>query len=313
MNHLECVTSLRNKWYWYLLLLFLCLAVSNTIGAIPLSILMVVYRFNKGTDMGDLSALANMDLSVLSSNLNIIFAVIFFSFVILLIAAMLLIKLFHKRSWKEVINGTNRVRWSRFFFGFLVWGIISLIIFTISYFTDPEVINFRFDPLNFFVLVIIALLFVPLQASAEEFLFRGYLAQGIASWTKSRWWAIIIPSILFGLMHTLNPEIKEYGFFVMMPQYIFLGLMFGIMSILDDGIELAMGVHTVNNLFGTTLVTYKASAVKTYALFEITELNPAEELLPLVITGIVLLSIFSFKYKWNFKILNQKVKLKGID
>jgi len=307
MNHLECVTPLRNKWYWYLLVLFLCLAISNTIGSIPLLLLFVVFAINNGAASGDLSALSKMDLSGLGFNLNIIFAAMLFAFAVILISAILLIKLFHGRTWKEVINGTNRVRWSRFFFGVLVWGIISLISFAISYFTEPENFEFRFEPLNFFILVVIALIFVPVQASSEEFLFRGYIAQGVASWTKSRWWALIIPGILFGLMHSLNPEIKEYGFLVMMSQYIFLGLLFGLMTILDDGIELAMGVHTVNNLFGTTLVTYKASAVKTYALFELTEINPAEELLPLVISGTILIAIFAVKYKWNFRILNRKV------
>jgi membrane protease YdiL (CAAX protease family) len=105
-------------------------------------------------------------------------------------------------------------------------------------------------------------------------------------------------------MHGANPEIKEYGFGVMMVQYIFLGLVFGFMTIMDDGIELAMGVHAVNNLLGAVLVNYKGSALQTYALFEITELDPAKEILPLILSGIALLAVFAYKYKWNFRILS---------
>jgi hypothetical protein len=57
------------------------------------------------------------------------------------------------------------------------------------------------------------------------------------------------------------------------------------------------------------MVTYKASAVQTYALFEITEINPIEEIVPMIITGAILIAVFAYKYKWNFKVLNQKVVL----
>jgi len=304
MNHFENVTSKRNKWYWYLLVLILCFAISNTIGAIPLYMLIIVYRISHGT----LPIISSGNLGALGFNLNLTFVAEVFPFVITLIAVILLIMLIHGRSWKEVINGTNRVRWSRFFFGCLIWGIISLILFVISYFSDPEVFTFRFDPVNFFILLIIALLFVPFQASTEEFLFRGYIAQGVASWTKSRWCALIIPAIIFGLMHSINPEVREYGLCIMMSHYIFFGLMFSFMSIMDDGIELAMGVHTVNNLFGTTFVTYKASALQTYALFELTEFNPADDIIPFIISGIALVAICAYKYKWNLRIINRKIE-----
>ena len=248
-----------------------------------------------------------MDFNALGIDLNLSFAGILFSFAVMFLTAILLIKFFHDRSWKQVINGTNRVRWSHFFFGFLVWGIITAVTLVISYYSDPEVFQFQFQPVRFFILVVIALLFIPLQSSSEEFLLRGYLAQGVASWTRSRWWALIIPSLIFALLHSINPEIKEYGFFVMMAQYLTLGFMFGIMSIMDDGIELAMGVHVVNNLFGAIFVNYKGAALQTYALFEITEINLSKEFLPLIISAIILLAILAYKYKWKFSTINQKI------
>ena len=307
MNHFECVTSKRNKWYWYLLVLFLCYVVANTVGSIPLLVICIGYSIKNGFDASSIKALLKMDFNALGVDLNLVFAGILSVFAVMLIAAILFIKLFHGRSWKQVINGTNHVRWSRFFFAVLVWGIISIVTLAINYFTDPEIFLFRFEPVRFFTLVVLALIFIPLQSSCEEFLFRGYIAQGIASWTKSRWWALIIPSLLFGLLHSANPEIKEYGFLVMIVQYVFMGLLLGFMSVMDDGIELAMGFHVVNNLFGAVFVTFKGSALQTYALFEITEIKPADEILPLVTTGIILIAIFAYKYKWNFSTINQKV------
>jgi membrane protease YdiL (CAAX protease family) len=47
--------------------------------------------------------------------------------------------------------------------------------------------------------------------------------QGFAAMVKNRWFPLIMTSILFGLMHSFNPEVKEFGFFTMMPQYIAFG------------------------------------------------------------------------------------------
>ena len=307
MNHFESVTSKRNKWYWYILALLLCVIVGNTIGAIPQVIILIISFMKNGADISALSNIQNI-FSGIDKNL-VLFAMLF-AFAVIFIALAIFIKLIHGRTWTEVINGTKRVRWSRFFFGFAIYGVILLILFAISFFTESENLEFSFEPVKFFIMLVIALLFIPMQASAEEFAFRGYIAQGVASWTKSRWWALIIPSVLFGLMHSANPEVFEYGFWVMIPQYLFMGFMFGTMSVLDDGIELAMGVHTVNNLMASVLVTFDGSALPTYALYKAKEVNPAEDILPLVISGLIILAIFAVKYKWDFKIMNKRVILK---
>lgn len=307
MNHLECVTPIKNKWYWYLLALFLCFVIANTIGSIPLIGIIIVSLIKSGGDLDSISSISKMDFRAAGIDLNLGLASLLFVFAVMLIAAILLIKFIHGRTWKEVINGTNRVRWSRFFFGVFVWGIISFIFFAIGYFTEPELYTLQFQPVKFIILVVVALIFFPFQTTCEEFLFRGYLAQGVASWTKSRWWALILPSLLFGLLHSANPEIIEYGFWVMIPQYIILGLTLGFMSIMDDGIELAMGVHFVNNLFSALFISFKGAALQTYALFEISEIHPEKEILPLIISGIIILAVFACKYKWNLKIINKKV------
>ena len=308
MKHLESVTSKNNKWYFYLLVVIGAFVIANMITSIPFIIIIAYYFFKNGMDMEILPDIVSNNFSGIDKNLFLF--VNMFVFVVLLLSAIFLIKMLHRRKWKEVINGTNRVRWSRFFFSFLIYGLITTILFAVFYFIKPDNYVFQFDPSRFFILLVIAVLFIPIQSSTEEFLFRGYFAQGIASWTKSRWWALIIPSVLFGLMHIINPEIKEFGFFVMMPQYIFVGLILGIMSILDDGIELAMGAHTANNMFAALFVTFESSALQTDALFRAKEVNPSEDFLTIIIVGVVILAIFAVKYKWNFRVLNQKVVLK---
>ena len=173
--------------------------------------------------------------------------------------------------------------------------------------TDPDNFEFRFEPVRFILLTIISLTMLPIQSSCEEFVFRGYLAQGVASWTGSRLWALLIPSVLFALLHSPNPEVAKYGFGVMMANYFLIGLTFGLISLLDDGIELAMGAHSINNILGAILMTYEGSALRTDALFKAKIINPGEDLLMGILFSAVFIGILAFIYKWKFGILTRRV------
>ena len=52
------------------------------------------------------------------------------------------------------------------------------------------------------------------------------------------WLVIIIPGVLFGLMHIANPEVKEYGFWLTIPQYVMFGLFFGLIITICIGLPL---------------------------------------------------------------------------
>ena len=305
-NHLECVTAQKSQWYWYLLVIFICFMATNTVGAIPLFIILITQWIQNPEPLTDINSFSQESMmSGIDSNLYL--ASMAFSFVVFLAVAIWIIKMFHGRSWTEVINGTKRVRWSRFFVGLAVWGVLQVGSFAINYMTDPNNFEFRFEPVRFIFLTIITLTMIPIQSSCEEFVFRGYLAQGVASWTGSRLWALLIPSVLFALLHSANPEVTKYGFGVMMANYFLIGLTFGLISLLDDGIELAMGAHSINNILGSMLMTYEGSALRTDALFKAKIINPGEDLFIAVISSIVFIGILAFIYKWKFGILTRRV------
>ncbi len=229
------------------------------------------------------------------------FAITYFLFAVL-------VKPLHGRTVRETINGRKQIRWDRIRMGIIVWGIIILADTAISLLvSSPGEYEFRFNTGAFLPLLLILLLVMPFQTSIEELLFRGYLAQGVARWTKSRWWALIIPSVLFALMHLANPEVKEYGFWLSMPQYLIMGLMLGLISILDDGIELALGIHFINNALTALLVTHEASALQTDALFLLHDLDPVASLISISVASILVILILQRIYKWDFGIMNRKV------
>jgi hypothetical protein len=107
-------------------------------------------------------------------------------------------------------------------------------------------------------------------------------------------------AVLFSLMHSLNPEVKEFGFLSVMPQYFVFGCIFGIVTILDNGIETALGAHTANNIFLCIMVTHKSSALQTPALFEQHTYHPGTELISLIVVGSIYIFALWKIFKWKY-------------
>jgi hypothetical protein len=283
------------------------LIVSNTIGAIPLLIAMAIKSLSNPTVFAQFSANPN-DLSLLGINPTAGFVMLIFPFVAGLIAFILLIKPLNDRTLGITINGTTKIRWNKFFISAFVWLFLSGLYLIFYLKLDPS--NFRVNnkTASLLMLSLVSIVFIPFQAAFEEVLFRGYLMQGFASFIKNRWFPLIMTSVFFGLLHAFNPEVKAFGFFTMIPQYITFGLIFGIITILDDGIEASMGAHTANNIFLCIMVTNGSSALQTPAVYEQFNIQPWTEFAALVLTGIVFILILKLIFKWgSFSLLFKNI------
>lgn len=306
MKHLERALDNQNQWWKYLLVFIAGLLAANIVGALPLlAVIMVKIMQSGGTLVPNAANMMDLSAYGISQNLGMILILV--PFFIGLITLCLLFKPFHKRRYTEVMNGTQHIRWKRLIAGWFAWTILMGLALLFDYLRTPGNFEFRFDLVNVIPLFFIAVLFIPFQTAFEELTFRGYLAQGVGAWTHNRLLVILLPSLLFGLMHVLNPEIKAYGFCQIMPSYILFGLIFGLVTVLDDGIELAIGAHAANNIFGSVVVTSKASVLQTAALFEQKTVSPACETLELLVIGVVFVLILKFMYKWEFSILGKRI------
>jgi membrane protease YdiL (CAAX protease family) len=58
----------------------------------------------------------------------------------------------------------------------------------------------------------------------------------------------LMTSIIFGSVHFGNPEVSKLG--ILCCVYIGTGLFLGILTLMDEGMELALGFHAANNLVG---------------------------------------------------------------
>jgi uncharacterized protein len=292
-------------------MLITVLVCADALGSLPLFIAM---QIKETTNPGVLSELKNssMNFSVLGLDKNVLFVLMFLPFAACLGAFVLLFKPIHGKAISYVINGTNSIRWKRFFISALIWMVFSGIYLIFYVKSDPSNFSLNNSTSSLIYIALISLILVPLQAGFEEVIFRGYLMQGFASISGNRWFPLLITSVLFALMHSTNPEVKEFGFLKMIPQYLLFGLAFGIVSILDDGIEAAMGAHTANNIFLCIFLTNSSSAIQTSALYEQKVMRPGPEFIALLITAVVFIALLALIFKWkNFGLLWGRVTRKS--
>ena len=220
-------------------------------------------------------------------------------------------KWIHPQSITSLTTSRKKIDWKRILTAFVIWGgftatfaLVDILILS------PEDYVFNFKLQKFIILFIIAIILVPMQTSFEEYLFRGHMMQGLGIVAKNRWLPLVVTSTLFGLMHIGNPEIGKIGYIALV-YYIGTGFFLGIITLMDEGLELALGFHAANNLIGLLLVTSDWGALQADSIYRSTAEPGAavlsEILFPVLIIFPILLFIFSKIYKWD----NWKEKLFG--
>ena len=293
----------RENKFWKYIVGSLLIILASTVGQIPLLIAIVVKVFSEGKTMPT----SGEDLmKVVDSNLSLFLVLL--SFAVAMVGFYFVITLFHKQTFLSVTTSRKKVDWKRILFSFTLWSIFTIVSTVYSYYSSPEnfVINFQLIP--FVILFFISIVFIPIQTSTEEYVFRGYLMQGFANLSKNKWFPLLMTSVIFGTMHIVNPEVSKMGYIIMI-YYIGTGLLLGIMTLMDEGMELALGFHAANNLITALLVTSDWSALQTNSVLKDIS-NPAvgvDVILPIFIVFPLILIIMSKKYNWT----NWKEKLTG--
>ena len=306
MNYIQQAYKGLHDWWRYLVGTIVIFVFWQIIGMIPLLIFLGIEIMN-GADLKTATDVTKM-AALLGNNLFLF--LMLFSFAIGLVGVILSAKVLHKQSFLRLTTTRPKIDWKRFWFIFIIWGIFSIGSTLLSYYLAPEDYVFNFNLKPFLILSAIVIVLIPLQTSFEEYFFRGYLMQGLGVLFKNRWAPLFITSVGFGLLHGLNPEVEKLGP-IMMVFYIGTGLILGIMTLMDEGLELALGFHAANNMFTALLVTSDWSALQTDSLLIYTadpeKIAFTEIAAPVLIIYPLLLLLLSKKYGWK----NWKDKLFG--
>ena len=234
----------------------------------------------------------------LPSNLTLFLVLL--PFAVVLPFVYLVVTRLHNQSILSLITARNRVDYNKIFFSFMLWGSFSTLMVFFDYWMSPEDFNWNFKPLTFLILFLISIVMIPLQTTLEEIIFRGYLLQGFGVLFKNRWMPLLTTSTLFGLLHLWNPEIDKLGIHLIW-YYIGTGLFLGLITLMDEGLELALGFHAANNLVTALLVTASWTAFQTESLL-IDNSEPTlgvELILTLLLIYPLIVFIFAKKYKWK--------------
>ncbi len=306
MKHLETVLRSKNDWWAYLIVVIVSFFGAQLIGGIPL---IIVVALSDG-GIGAIQAGQALDFNAIGINSSLGLALIVLPFILSFFVLYWLVKPLHNRTFTELINGRNKIRSRRIFYGFMLWLMIVAFTTVADYYMRISEYEVRFDLNALLILSAVSLLMLPFQTFYEEIFVRGYLAQGVAALTRNRIAVLIIPSMFFALLHGLNPEVSKHGFWLMMSQYFTIGLIYAITSLLDDGVELAMGAHAANNIFLSIFVTSESSVFQTDSLLKnLNDVITMDDVYSNLIAGVLFIGILGFKYKWTFNTLFKKVEI----
>jgi len=297
--------NILHEWWRYLVGLIIII-IGVVIGQIPFTAAVFYKAFQNGDNLFEMDE--SKMLTLLEPNLNLFLMLL--SFAIGLVVLLLVSKYLHQQSFTHLTTSRPKVDWKRFWFIFLFWGIVSSGFVLLDYFFSPEDYEWNFKLVPFLILCFVAVILVPLQTSFEEYLFRGYLMQGIGVLVKNKWVPLLLTSLIFGSLHIANPEVEKLGYGIMV-YYIGTGLFLGIMTLMDEGMELALGFHAANNLFTALLVTADWTAFQTNSILkdlsDPTSAGFVDVFMPVFVLFPIILFILSKKYGWT----NWKEKLFG--
>lgn len=275
---------------WYFLTILL-IFVGYALGQFSL---MLVFDENELLQFMD-----NPDFGAFGVDKNLGLILLLTMFIFAMIALWFGVRFLHKKRLKDLITSKENIDFAKIFWAFGMWFALGIIFEIGLYFLEPANYAFSFNIKTFIPLLLIALFILPIQTSFEEFFFRGYLMQGIGYLTRNRMVPIIITSILFGLVHGTNPEVAEYGLGIMMTYYIGAGLVLAIMTIMDDSLELALGVHAATNIYGALFLSYEGAAIQTDTIVRTTNMNALHLLIVFLCMSTLFLFVCGRKYNWK--------------
>ncbi|GLB53681.1 abortive infection protein [Neptunitalea chrysea] len=290
--YIEQALKSKHEWWRYLIGFVIVIVAWLIIGRLPMQLLIAYKKNTLGVEAHSLNEIINL----LGNNTYLVLYIV--SFAIGLFTLFVVVQNLHKFTILKLTTSRSKFDWNRFFMSFFTISLASLLTVYISYKIYPEVFILNFD-LEKFVMLFLVVLLLPIQTSLEEYIFRGYLMQGLGVSSMCKWIPFIGTSVLFGIMHLGNPEIAQMGDVVLV-FYIGTGFTLGIMTLMDEGMELALGFHAANNMIGALLVTADWTVIQTDSVFKnIGDPKVGIEIFIPIVIQILILFIFSKIYKWN--------------
>ena len=260
-RYLDLAQQGRNEWWRYALGVFTIAFFWMVLGYVPYILLV-----GAGVETG-----AMLD-----------FLAINFSIFMMLAGLAVTVRLIHRRTLLSLVTPAAQVDWRRAGRGALVWAVVAALVVAIEHLLFPGRYYLSLDPERFLPFLGAVLVLTPIQCATEELVFRGYAMQGLGLVTRQPALIAAASSLIFTVPHLMNPEVGQHGTLVMAANYFAIGMLLATVTLRDGRLELAIGLHSVNNVLLALVANYEGSALMTESIFTARDLDPVYSLLTLV-------------------------------
>ncbi|CAN5676774.1 hypothetical protein BH11ACT8_BH11ACT8_30750 [soil metagenome] len=251
----------RDGWWWSLLGAVAMIVLFAVVGPLLVTIPFAAYLFVK-YGVGNGPGEGGTRLTDLADTTQVTPSVLLYVFVLLIVAlpASWLVQRAVsglRPRWLASVAPRIRWRWLAVSFGVAVVALVVAIVLgsvlpsgSEDLSTSGGANSFTSTSLDFLIIIVLC---VPLQATAEEYVFRGYLTQAFGSLVPWQWparvIAVVVPALIFAAFHGLGQSLP-----IFFDRFAF-GIVAGILVIVTGGLEAGIAYHVVNNLlaFGITV------------------------------------------------------------
>jgi membrane protease YdiL (CAAX protease family) len=210
-------------------------------------------------------------------------------FLPMLVMPLVVTRVLHGRPAGTLIGPAQRLNWGRIGRAMLVWAGLTVAA-VIAEVLWKGLSSYRLNVDNFLsnlTIIFIYVFMIPIQATAEEVFFRGYLLQATGRLTRN--WVIlgIMNSLFFMLPHLANPEARNAGVLLAGLNWLASGMFYTLLTLRSGSLDYAIGAHVINNVLSATLIGYPGGALGEIALVMTKELDAAFGLVTFVMASVI--------------------------
>ena len=240
-TYLDYARRGRNDWWRYLLTIVLAVVIWIAL-VVAITVGLTVSRLMPVDIKAEMATPAHPLVFYLGNGL---------AFGALVLGFVIAMRLLQGKRFVDVIGAW---RWSRFWAGLGIWTACLVVVTLIDFVLRPSGFRWVASPATA-SLALVALLGLGVQTFAEEFIFRGYLTQGLLLATKRPVVAAILSGLVFGSLHIPNgiPQALNAVLF---------GAVAALITIRTGGLAFTYGMHLINNLAGAVIVVSANDVLK---------------------------------------------------
>lgn len=245
---------------WKILLTFIAFLIFNTILNF---ITGFVYVFSKILPQGIDITNNNELVKIMAEDTTLNFILSLLQSISVILVVIIIWKAFEKKPLKSI--GLNNLKHGyKDLIKGVVFGAISIgVVFVILLlFGDIKLENGLLEP-NITTSLLTGLILFTFVGFNEELFARGY-CMSVLKQTNNKWVMIIVSSIIFSLLHGLNPNVSAIGLI----NIFLVGALFAYMFIKSENIWMPIGYHFAWNYFQGNIFGFNVSGLGMKGLYK---------------------------------------------